>query len=469
MSKKSSATKRLLWILGGLILFLAAVAVTGRVTGIFGDGNNATQVETAQAEARNITQIVTASGRVQPETEVAISPDVSGEIIQLPIKEGDTVQRGMLLARIKPDFYATQVEQARAGVLQAKASMAQREADLLEAESERTRQRDLFEREAIARSVLEQAETRYEVARAGLEGAEYAVESAEARLREAEEQVRKTAIYSPMSGTISVLHVELGERVVGTSQMAGTEMMRVARLDHMEVEIEVNENEIVNVALGDTASIEVDAYPERNFRGVVTEIANSARTTAAGTQEQVTEFPVKVRILDAHNIQEGYSEQRGTITQAEVSAPLDDAPLFRPGMSATVDVYTETVTDAVAIPIQAVTVRDVSRMRDEDEKDAAPAETEENAADAMASDSSGAAPAQEALSKVVFLAADGKVRVVKVETGISDDTHIEVKAGLAVGDQVVTGPYSAVSRSLNHNASIRVEENNAPDVSQAGS
>ncbi len=467
MSKKSSATKRLLWILGGLLLFLAAVAVTGRVTGIFGDGNNATQVETAEAETRNITQIVTASGRVQPETEVMISPDVSGEIIELPIKEGDTVRRGMLLARIKPDFYATQVEQARAGVLQAKASMAQREADLLEAESERTRQRDLFEREAIARSILEQAETRHEVARAGLEGAQYAVESAEARLREAEEQVRKTAIYSPMSGTISVLHVELGERVVGTSQMAGTEMMRVARLDHMEVEIEVNENEIVNVALGDTASIEVDAYPERNFRGVVTEIANSARTTAAGTQEQVTEFPVKVRILDAHNIQEGYSEEQGTITQDEVSAPLDDAPLFRPGMSATVDVYTETVADAVAIPIQAVTVRDVSRISDEEAD--VPAETAEPDADEIASDSSGAAQAQEALSKVVFVVADGKARIVKVETGISDDTHIEVKAGLAVGDQVITGPYSAVSRSLNHNASIRVEENNTPDISRAGS
>ena len=299
---------------------------------------------------------------MQPEVEVIISPDVSGEIIELPIKEGDTVQRGMLLARIKPDFYATQVEQYRAGVLQAKASMAQRQADLLEAESERQRQRDLFERAAIARSVLEQAETRYDVAEAGLEGAKYAVESADARLREAEEQVRKTAIYSPMSGTISTLLVELGERVVGTSQMAGTVMMRVARLDHMEVEIEVNENEIVNVALGDTASIEVDAYPERNFRGIVTEIANSARTTAAGTQEQVTEFPVKVRILDAHNIQEGYSEEQYVIAQDEVPVPLSDTPLFRPGMSATVDVYTETVVDVVAIPIQAVTVRNLSSI-----------------------------------------------------------------------------------------------------------
>ncbi len=467
MSKKSSATKRLLWILGGLLLFLAVIAVIGRVTGVFGDGNNGTMVETAEAEARDITQIVTASGRVQPEVEVIISPDVSGEIIELPIKEGDTVRRGMLLARIRPDFYATQVEQSRAGVLQAKASMAQREADLLEAESERTRQRDLFEREAIARSVLEQAETRYEVAKAGLEGAQYAVESAEARLREAEEQVRKTAIYSPMSGTISVLRVELGERVVGTSQMAGTEMMRVARLDHMEVEIEVNENEIVNVALGDTASIEVDAYPERNFRGVVTEIANSARTTAAGTQEQVTEFPVKVRILDSHNIQEGYSEGQSVITRNEVSAPLDDTPLFRPGMSATVDVYTETVVGAVAIPIQAVTVRDVSRISDEETDESA--ETEENNAEGIASDSSRAAQAQEMLSKVVFVATDGKALIVKVETGISDDTHIEVKAGLAVGDQVITGPYSAVSRSLNHNGSIRIQENDAPNVSRAGS
>ena len=268
MSKKSSATKRLLWILGGLLILLVAFAVVGRVTGMFGSGNSGTFVETDEAETRSITQIVTASGKVQPEVEVIISPDVSGEIIELPIKEGDTVQRGMLLARIKPDFYATQVEQARAGVLQAKASMAQREADLLEAESDRTRQRDLFERAAIARSILEQAETRYDVAEAGLEGAKYAVESAEARLREAEEQVRKDShLQSHVGHDQRTLLVELGERVVGTSQMAGTEMMRVARLDHMEVEVEVNENEIVNVALGDTASIEVDAYPEPQFSG----------------------------------------------------------------------------------------------------------------------------------------------------------------------------------------------------------
>lgn len=467
MSKKSSATKRLLWILGGLLILLVAFAIVGRATGMFGSGNSGTFVETDEAQTRSITQIVTASGRVQPEVEVIISPDVSGEIIELPIKEGDTVQRGMLLARIKPDFYATQVEQARADVLQVKASMVQREADLLEAESERTRQRDLFERAAIAKSVLEQAETRYNVAEAGLEGAKYAVESAEARLREAEEQVRKTAIYSPMSGTISTLLVELGERVVGTSQMAGTEMMRVARLDHMEVEVEVNENEIVNVALGDTASIEVDAYPERNFRGVVTEIANSARTTAAGTQEQVTEFPVKVRILDAHNIQTGYSDEQHVIAQDEVPVPIGDTPLFRPGMSATVDVYTETVVDVVAVPIQAVTVRDLSSVSLEDAN--GDAETEEENTEEVASDSSRAGPGKEELSKVVFVIVDGTAQIVEVETGISDDTHIEVTTGLAVGDQVVTGPYSAVSRTLNHKDQIRIRENDTPDLSRAGS
>ncbi len=467
MSKKSSATKRLLWVLGGLLILLVAFAVVGRMTGMFGPGNSGTFVETDEAQSRSITQIVTASGRVQPEVEVVISPDVSGEIIELPVKEGDTVQQGMLLARIKPDFYVTQVEQARAGVFQAKASMAQRQADLLEAESERTRQRDLFERAAIAQSVLEQAETRYDVAEAGLEGARYAVESAEARLREAEEQVRKTAIYSPMSGTVSVLLVELGERVVGTSQMAGTVMMRVARLDHMEVEVEVNENEIVNVAVGDTASIEVDAYPDRNFQGVVTEIANSARTTAAGTQEQVTEFPVKVRILDAHNIQEGYSDEQHVIAQDEVPIPVGDTPLFRPGMSATVDVYTETVVDVVAVPIQAVTVRDLSDVSLQDAN--GDAETEEENTEEVASDSSRAGPGKEELSKVVFVIVDGTAQIVEVETGISDDTHIEVATGLAVGDQVVTGPYSAVSRTLNHKDQIRIRENGTPDLSRAGS
>src|SRR5690625_4502158 len=301
MAKKSSATRRILFIIGGLIVLLVILGVVGSAAGWFG-GERAYAVETATAVVRPVTQTVTASGRVQPETEVKISPDVSGEIIELPVREGDRVSQGQLLARIQPDFYAAQVEQAQANVSQSRANMAQRRADLISAELEFNRQRELFERNVISQSDLERAESQYEVAKAGLEAAEYAVESAEARLREGREQLGKTAIYAPMNGTVSQLNVEMGERVVGTSQMAGTEMMRIARLDQMELEVDVNENDVVNVSLGDSARISVDAYPDRTFRGVVTEIANSARVTGAGSQEQVTNFPVKVRFIDDHNL-----------------------------------------------------------------------------------------------------------------------------------------------------------------------
>lgn len=435
MAKKSSATKRLLWILGGLLILAVILGVVGRVTGMLGSGGDATSVETADAEIRTITQVVTASGKVQPETDVAISPDVSGEIIELPVREGDRVTRGMLLARIKPDFYLTQVEQAQAGVLQSQANMAQRQADLLKAEADQKRQRDLFARNAISQSALEDSETQYEVAKAGLDAARYGVQSSDARLREAEEQVSKTVIYSPMDGTISKLDVELGERVVGTTQMQGTEMMRVAKLDQMEVEIEVNENEIVHVAIGDTAAIDVDAYPERSFSGVVTEIANSARTTAAGTQEQVTEFPVKVRILDPHNVDSAAAGER-IINSDEVPMPRYGIARFRPGMSGTVDVFTETVFDVVAVPIQAVTVRDFAEFSTTGDDDESSPEA------------GSAKPRKEDLRRVVFIVAEGKANMVEVETGISDDTHIEVRSGLAGGEEVIIGPYRAVSREL---------------------
>lgn len=465
MAKKTSATKKLLWVVGALIILLVILGVVGRVTGMFGGEGGGTHVETAEAEVRTITQVVTASGKVQPEMEVQISPDVSGEIIALPVKEGDSVEKGVLLARIKPDFYLTQVEQAEAGVLQANASMAQRRADLLNAESELKRKKDLFGKKAISQSELEQAETQFEVAKAALEGAEYAVQSAQARLREAEEQVSKTAIYAPMSGTISKLDVELGERVVGTSQMAGTEMMRIARLDQMEIEVDVNENEIVNVALGDTASIEVDAYPDRLFNGIVTEIANSARTTGAGTQEQVTEFPVKVRILDSHNVDS--AEAGGQLVEdREIPFPSNGIANFRPGMSGTVDIFTETVFDVVAVPIQAVTVRDFAQLRreDDDKEDdseneaSVDSETDEETNDAAAST---AAP-REDLRRVVFIVEEGLAEMKEVETGISDDSFIEVRSGLAGGETVIIGPYRAVSRTLEPGESVRVNENGPP-------
>lgn len=460
MANNRSATRRLMWIIAGLVAALVVFGVVGTLTGFLGKRDKSVGVEVATAEVRSLTQLVTASGKVQPEVEVVISPEISGEIIALPVREGDFVGEGTLLARIKPDFYTAQVEQAEAGVLQAKASLAQRRADQINAESELKRQKDLFDKNVISASAYEQAQAQYEVAKAAYEGAEFAVQSAEARLRESKEQLAKTAIYAPMSGTISMLNVELGERVVGSNMMAGTEMMRIARLDQMELEVDVNENDVVNVSVGDTADVEIDAYPERTFKGVVTEIANSARVTAAGTQEQVTNFPVKVRVLDVHNTELAAAAPSEGMRAEEVPQARGVVPNFRPGMSGTVDIFTQTVTGAVTIPIQAVTVRDFKKVKPADaDADAGPGEARAagQGATLATADTSGA---REDLRKVVFIVEDGKARMVEVQTGISDETHIEVKSGLAGGEQVVIGPYRVVSRELEPGQAVKVEDPN---------
>lgn len=479
--KKKSATRRILLFGGILIALLVVLGVVGKATGFLGEKDNSIEVEVVKVDMRDITQVVTASGNVQPEIEVKISSDVSGEIIALPVKEGDPIQAGALLARIKPDFYVAQAEQAEAQVLQAKASQAQRRADMLNAELEMKRQEELFKKQAVAESDYQRAMTQYEVQTAAHEAAIYSVQSAEARLKEAKENLYKTSIYAPMSGTVSKLDVELGERVVGTSQMTGTEMMRIAKLDQMEMEVDINENDVVNISIGDTARIEVDAYPERGFRGIVTEIANSARMTGAGTQEQVTNFPVKIRILDPHNVALAHAGRTSTgVASSEVPVEAQDLPYFRPGMSGTVDVYTKTVQGAVAVPIQAVTVRDFVKLaaakaakeaRERRNKDEADDEADDEAGDEAtdeASETTGQpanAPQadgaiKEDLRRVVFVMAEGKAVLREVDTGISDDTHIVIKRGLQEGDMVITGPYSAVSRDLAPDAAVK--ERTAP-------
>ncbi len=460
--KKTSATKLILMLIGAVIL-LIAIGGGLNAAGVFGEKEEGTVVETTDTETRSITQVVTASGRVQPEIEVSISPDVPGEIIALPVIEGDRVERGELLARIRPDDYKAQVERGEAMVLQSKAVLAQRRADMLNAELELKRQEDLYQKQAISQSEYQRAQTQYEVAKAAHEASDYAVQSSEAQLREFKEQLDKTIIYAPMSGTISMLLVELGERVVGTSQMTGTEMMRVAKLDQMEIEVDVNENDVVNVSIGDSAAIEIDAYPGRAFKGIVTEIANSARVSAAGTQEQVTNFPVKIRIKDVHNNAANQTlAEAQSIDTEEVPVPDEDAPNFRPGMSGTVDVFTKTVSDVVVVPIQAVTVRDFNKKQKqswkrEDREEEEEAEAEESSEDGE-EEAGNDEPLQEDLRKVVFLFADGKAKMVEVETGISDDSHIEIKSGLTGEEQVIIGPYRAVSRVLEEGEDVRVDD-----------
>ncbi len=447
MAKKKSATKRILILLLVLVVVAVAVIVGLRVSGVVGGKERATQVELSDVERRTVTQLVTASGNIQPEVEVRISPDVSGEIVELPIVEGDQVARGQLLARIKPDFYQAQLDQAEASVLQAKANEAQRRADLLNATLERDRQQSLYASGAISESAFQTASTRFETMKASYEASQYSVRIAEARLKEAREQLSKTTIYAPMDGTISILAVELGERVVGTTQMTGTEMMRVAKLNQMEMVVNVNENDVVNVAVGDTAAIEIDAYPTRVFNGVVTEIANSARITGSGSQEQITNFPVKIRILDPHNVSFDASGVDDVVMDNELPVASTEMPNFRPGMSGTVDIYTHTVDGATAVPIQAVTVRDFMQLDEE----------HGGMADSLRT------PGEEDLRRVVFVVdEEDRTRIQEVETGIADDSYYVIISGLSIGDKVVTGPYRAVSRTLEPGELVEEREEQAP-------
>jgi len=458
MASSSSTTRRVLYGTGGLLAVLVVLGGLGWGMGWIGGGDPGLEVQTAPAETRTITQVVTAFGRAQPEVEVTISPDVSGEIIELPIREGDAVQQGDLLARLDPENYRAQVEQARAQVSQAKASLAERRADSLQARLDYDRQKKLYESDAISQSEFQQAKTAYQQAVARLESARFQVESAQAGLREATERLSKTEIYAPMDGTVSKLNVETGERVVGTNQMAGTEMMKVARLDQMEIQVDVNENDVVNVAMRDSAAVEVDAYPDRSFQGVVTEIANSARIENQGSQEQVTNFPVKVRVLDPRGggASDGASDTaQGGVQRPEVpGTDPEPGPVLRPGMSGTVDIFTQTVDRAVAVPIQAVTVRDFNAVR----------------SDTSAKESANGSPSSgEDLRKVVFVARADTARMVEVSTGISDDTHIEIRSGLSGGEQVITGPYSAVSRELEPGMKIRVDSEESGSGGQIAS
>ncbi|PEN11083.1 efflux transporter periplasmic adaptor subunit [Longibacter salinarum] len=439
-TSSSSRTRRILYIVGGLLVVGLAAGVTAWSTGFLGNGEEGRPVEVAEAEHRTITQVVTAFGRAQPETEVTISPDVSGEIVELTVREGDQVKKGQLLTRLRPDNYVAEVERARAEVSQARATLSERRADSLQARQQFERQEKLYDKGVVSDADFETAQSTYHQSVARLEAARYQVESAEARLQDSREQLEKTRIYAPMDGTVSKLNVEAGERVVGTSQMQGTEIMNIARLDQMELEVDVNENDVVNVALQDTAAIEIDAYPDRRFRGAVTEIANSARVSGEGTQDQVTNFPVKVRVLDAHNVDAGQVASNGSgVTRQEVPTGPDAPPNLRPGMSGTVDIFTQTMADVVSVPIQAVTVRDF------------------NALDGGSDEPEGL-DRKEDLRRVVFVAEADTARMVEVETSISDDTHVAVVAGLEGGENVIIGPYSAVSRELSEGDRVRIRD-----------
>lgn len=459
---KAKSSRKFWYITGGVLFIIIVAGVVLRQIGVIGGEPAGKEVETTTVGIKTITQMVSASGRINPETEVIISPDVSGEIIELRVKEGQNVRRGDLLVRIKPDIYQAQIDQLSATLLSQKARYEQSRASFEQSKFNYDRQKQLFERKLISEVEFLQSETNFRSEEANLKAAEFQIQNAEAALRKAQEELQQTIIRAPMDGTVSKLNVEIGERVVGNMQVSGTEIMRIAKLEQMEVEVRVNESDIVNVNQGDSVKIEVDAYPNRTFDGMVTEIANSANITGVSSTEQVTDYTVKIRITTLHNLPQSSGESIARESSNEISS-IAPTPIFKPGMSASVDIMTETVMDAISVPIQAVTVRDFNKIKSDSTKSETPAT---NVASESSSQTSDVLIPKEDLRKVVFLVRDGKVEVVEVATGISDETHIHITSGLESGLEVVIGPYRLVSRELNPNDRVTVRNNRQNLVAQ---
>ncbi|MCX6255923.1 MAG: efflux RND transporter periplasmic adaptor subunit [Bacteroidia bacterium] len=397
-----------------IVIVLIIFAIIGKKAGWFGKALTV-KVAVENAEKRTIVETITANGKIQPEKEVKISPDVSGEIVELTVKEGDNVEKGKLLLRIKPDTYISQKDRSLAAISSARARLAQSEAQFTQADLSFKRSKQLYDEQTVSKSEFEQAQATYTVAKAEVDAAKFAVVSAEASVKEADEMLIKTSIYAPMSGTVSMLLVELGERVAGTNLMAGTELLRVADLSRMEAQVQVNENDIPRVKLGDTALIEVDAYLDQKFKGIVTEIANSAKTTGVSA-DQVTNFDVKILVLP-----ESYKK---------LVADGDKNP-FRPGMSTTVDIRTQSKPDIITVPIQSVTTR---------------TDTTKTAG----------TPSDQDIRTIVFIT-NGKYALAKdVKTGIQDNTYIEILSGVAVNDRVISAPFSAISKKLSDSTLIEI-------------
>src|SRR5213593_1028286 len=397
-------------------------------------------VTTEKAIRKTIVQTVSATGKVQPETEVKISPEVAGEIIELPVEDGKAVKKDDLLVRIRPDSYKALLEQQEAAISAAKATNLQQKATMVKSEHDFKRAEDLFGKKLISEQEYNAAEAAYDVAKNTYESSLHEIERAQASSSQARDQLEKTTIYAPMDGIVTVLNSKLGERLVATNQFAGTEVLRVADLSHMQAVVDVNENDVVNVKVGDKADVKIDAYGDRKFHCNVYQIANTGKTTGAGTQEEVTNFEVKIRI-DDHDV------------------------TLKPALSCTAEIQTNEVKDVVAVPMQAVTIRtgDSNLSPEELEKKkqkTAQRDKGDNSADYVNERQEKATQKEEheKIAKVVFLKKGGKAQMVKVTTGISDDTYMEIKSGVQPGDEVVSGSYSAISRKLKGSAKLTYDK-----------
>ena len=406
--------KTIIWIIV-IVTILLIVLIGGKKAGWFGKNGNFKQIEVTNISLIDIVETVAATGKIQPEVEIKLSSEVSGEIIKLPIIEGQQVKKGDLLVSINPDLVQAQVNQSQASLQNIKAQLTQAEANLNNLKLNFERNKSLYEKGVISKSEWERTFTDYEVAKANVKSAYYNVQSAESSVKQSRDNLARTSIFAPRDGTISKLSVELGERVVGTAQMAGTEIVRVANLNNMEVEVDVNETDIVKVNVGDSTIVEVDAYLKREFKGVVTEIANTAENTLS--VDQVTNFKVKVRILP-----ESYKD-------LSADKPENSSP-FRPGMTATVDIITNKKENIIGVPISAIVIKtDTSSAKKKKiVKETISSKTEK--------------------FECVFVKIGDVAKLRVITTGIQDDSNIEITSGLKEGDEVITGPYNTVTKIL---------------------
>ena len=415
--------KNFIWIIV-IVVILLIVLIAGKKAGWYGKSGNFKEVEVTSIRLIDIVETVAATGKIQPEVEIKLSSEVSGEIIELPIIEGQQVKKGDLLVSINPDLVQAMLDQSQAGLQNVKAQLTQAEANLANVEINFDRNKSLFEKGVISRSDWERSQTDYEVAQANVRSAYYNVESAKSSVKQSRDNLSRTSIFAPRDGTISKLSVELGERVVGTAQMAGTEIVRVANLNNMEVEVDVNETDIVKVNVGDSTIVEVDAYLKREFKGVVTEIANTAENTLS--VDQVTNFKVKVRILP-----DSYKDL--TNTRPENYSP------FRPGMTATVDIITNLKEKIIGVPISSIVIKtDTSSSTGKQ----VVKETKSTTAEKF---------------ECVFIKEDDVAKLRVITTGIQDDSNIEIISGLKEEDLVITGPYNTVTKILKPGSKVETK------------
>lgn len=432
-TKKSN---KLLYYLLGAVGVIIVFAVIARSAGWVG-GEKEVEVEFANVKRAPIIEKVSASGEIQPEVEVKLSPDVAGEIIELNVQEGDSVAQGFLLVKIRPDNFISALDRTRANLNQQMANLSQTRANLQRAEAQFTqadlnfkRQKTLFDQKAISEADYEVAQANFitsqkdlEAAKQNVVAAEFIVKSSQATVNEASENLRLTNVYSPVSGIVSNLLVEQGERVVGTQTMAGTQMLTIADLSKMEVRVDVNENDIVRLSMGDTTIIDVDSYSSmgKKFKGIVTSIANTANTKAS--VDAVTEFKVKIRILNSSYID---------LVKEGKKYP------FRPGMTASVEILTNSKDDALSVPLSAVTTR-------EDQLDTLEGGTTKS-------------------RELVFINDKGVAKLKVIKTGLSDFQNIEILEGLTEGEEIISGPYFVVSKELKEGDKVKLMEAKKPEV-----